>query len=163
MLQSLAQIYALATGRAHGSRIGTLFTLEAVFVACFYAALLVFIAAGVVVLSRRTQRRRAPVAPIAVAFEPAIAVEHKREPAAAAQPVEAKPRSAQDLRTLVAMLHQRELAAEHRALSGKVDAVVADLPAVEAEERAWQDRRAVVAEMHEREIAAEHRAFAEEH
>ena len=154
MVQSLAQIYALATGRAHGSRIGALFTLKAVFVAGFYAALLVFIAAGVVVLARRTQRRRAPVAP--------IAVERKleREPAAAAQPAAAKPRSAQDLRTLVAMLHQRELAAEHRALSGKVDAAV-DLASVEAAERAWHDRRAVVAEMHEREIAAEHHAFAQ--
>jgi hypothetical protein len=163
MVQSLAQIYALAAGRAHGSRIGALFTLKVVFVVGFYAALLVFIATGVVVLSRRMQHRRAIVVPIVIAVEPTIAVERKPEPEPGVQLVEARPRSAQDLRTLVAMLHQRELAAEHRALSGKVDAVVVDLAAIEAEERAWQARRAVVAEMHEREVAAEHRAFAQEH
>lgn len=130
----------------------------------FYIALVVFIAVGVLVLSRRMQRRRVPVAPSVVEIESTVVepvvVELEPEPEHAPQPVEAKPRSAEDLQVLVSMLHQRELAAEHRAFGGKHGDVV-DLPAVEAGEREWQNRQAHVAELHERELAAEHRAFAQ--
>jgi hypothetical protein len=132
-----------------------------VLVVGFYAALVVYILFGTVVIWRRTKRRR--LARRQTADDARRTVE-AAQPESALDSVDATERARQDRRKLVAAMHQCELAAEHRAFAHGLDRRQREVDivpeSVAAKERAWRARRDLRAAMHQRELAAEHRAFA---